>query len=233
MYVIFIRKKRLAAIFSLLALLLVMAWLTFRYFTMSTGVLSPIYVGNTRDKAVALMFNVDWGEEVIPALLQILQEHQVRATFFITGRFAKKFPDVVRIIAAQGHEIGSHGYSHPHADTLNREQNIKELEETEKVLANQKIKYSKIFAPPYGEHMEHVLAAADALAYKTIMWSADTVDWKDPPPETVVQRATGKAGNGALILMHPKKCTQLALPTIIAKLKAQNFSFKTVTEIIQ
>lgn len=179
MYVIYLRKKRIYAVLSLIALLTVLAWLTFKYFTMHTKVLSPIYLGNTEDKAVALMFNVDWGEEVVPALLQILQDHQIRATFFITGRFAKKFPEVLQKIAAGGHEIGNHGYSHPHSDKLNQAQNTKEIEETEKVLSGLNIKYSKIFAPPYGEHMEHVLAAADSLGYKTIMWTADTVDWKN------------------------------------------------------
>jgi len=82
MYVIYLRKKRIYAVLSLIALLTVLAWLTFKYFTMHTKVLSPIYLGNTEDKAVALMFNVDWGEEVVPALLQILQDHQIRATFF-------------------------------------------------------------------------------------------------------------------------------------------------------
>jgi len=69
--------------------------------------LNPIYIGDTKEKAVALMFNVDWGEEVIPEILTVLEEKEVKATFFITGRFAKKFPELVKTIAHAGHEIGN------------------------------------------------------------------------------------------------------------------------------
>lgn len=195
--------------------------------------ISPFYIGGTEEKAVALMFNVDWGEEVIPGLLAVLEEKKVTGTFFVTGRFARKFSGIVKDIAAAGHEIGNHGFSHPHPDMISLEQNQKEIQDTEKVFQEVGITYSKLFAPPYGEHKSHVLQGADLLGYKTIMWTVDTIDWQEPPPDTIVKRVLDKADNGALILMHPKKCTLSALPAIIDGLKKQEFTMKTVSAILQ
>jgi peptidoglycan/xylan/chitin deacetylase (PgdA/CDA1 family) len=196
-------------------------------------VVSPIYIGNTVDKAVALMVNVDWGEEIIPQMLQVFQENEIKATFFVTGRFAKKFHETVLLIAAEGHEIGNHGYAHPHPDKISIADNIKDITTTEQVFAEHNIPFAKLYAPPYGEHKAHVLEAADSLGYKTIMWTADTVDWQNPTPETIVKRIISKADNGALVLMHPKECTLQALPALITQLRQQDFAFKTVTEILQ
>ena len=195
--------------------------------------INPIYMGDTQEKAVALMFNVDWGDEILPDLLEVLDEEKIVATFFVSGKFAKKFPQLVANIAANGHEIGNHGYSHPHPDKLNVEQNAKEITDTEKVFQETKINSAKIFAPPYGEHGKAVLQAADSLGYKTIMWTLDTIDWQDPTPEVIINRILPKADHGSLILMHPKSCTLQALPQLIKSLREQDYQFKKVTEIIK
>lgn len=190
-------------------------------------------MGDTQEKAVAFMFNVDWGEEILPDLLEVLKEEKVTATFFISGKFAKKFPQLVANIAENGHEIGNHGYSHPHSDKLSVEQNMKEITDTEKVFQEIKINSAKIFAPPYGEHGQSVLKAADSLGYKTIMWTLDTIDWQDPTPEVILNRILPKVDHGSLILMHPKSCTLQALPGLIKSLRDQDYQFKKVTEIIK
>lgn len=196
-------------------------------------VINPIYIGDTREKAVALMFNVDWGEDILPGILDVLQQKQVIATFFITGRFASKYPELVKAIGESEHEIGNHGYSHPHPDKISLEQNMEEISKTEKVFTQLGVSTGKIFAPPYGEHKPHVLQASSALGYKTILWTLDTIDWKEPPPAAIVDKVAGKADNGSLILMHPKKCTLEALPVLIDRLQAQQYVMKTVTNIIQ
>lgn len=233
MKVIYIKKRKLYLAAGIIFLLLVTIMLISRFMGQEAPVVNPIYMGNTENRAVALMINVDWGEEVLPDMLDILKSKNVKGTFFISGRFAGKFPDLVGRISQEGHEIGNHGYSHPHVDKLSTETNQKEIRDTEDVFNKLNLNYAKIFAPPYGEHKSHVVEAAAALGYKTIMWTADTIDWQDPPPETIIKRVLGKADNGALILMHPKKCTLSALPAVIDGLQARNYQIKTVTEIIQ
>lgn len=233
MYVFFISKGRIAW-FLMIILLLIMGFVFCSYFVNKTQpTINPIFMGDTQEKAVAFMFNVDWGEEILPDLLEVLKEEKVTATFFISGKFAKKFPQLVANIAENGHEIGNHEYSHPHPDKLSVEQNMKEITDTEKVFQEIKINSAKIFAPPYGEHGQSVLKAADSLGYKTIMWTLDTIDWQDPTPEVILNRILPKVDHGSLILMHPKSCTLQALPGLIKSLRDQDYQFKKVTEIIK
>lgn len=233
MYIFFISKKRIVWYLTIVLLLLI-GFVFCGYFINKTEpTINPIYIGDTQEKALALMFNVDWGEEIIPELLEVLKEKQVKATFFVSGRFAKKFPEIILKISREGHEIGNHGYSHLYPNKLNLEQNIHEITATEKVFQELKIDITKIFAPPYGEHGKTVLQAADSLGYKTIMWTLDTIDWQDPSPEVILKRILPKADHGSLILMHPKKCTLQALPTLITSLQNEGYLFKKVTEIIK
>jgi len=233
-FVFFISKKKI--VYALTGLVILIILLSFlQHFSQSkeAPVVSPIYIGNTNEKAISLMVNVDWGEDILPDMLKVFQEKNVQATFFITGRFAKKFPDTVKMIATAGHEIGNHGYSHPHPDKISLDENIKEITDTERQLLELNVNLSKIYAPPYGEHKKNVLDAANNLGYKTIMWTVDTIDWQEPSSEKIIKRVLDKADNGVLVLMHPKQCTLEALPQLITKLNEENFIFKTVSEIIQ
>lgn len=100
----------------------------------NAAVISPIYSGKAGHNQVSLMINVDWGEDILPEFLATLQKENIPATFFVTGRFAHKHPDLVKAMAQAGHEIGNHGYSHPHADRLSREDNQAEIIKTEEAL---------------------------------------------------------------------------------------------------
>lgn len=234
MFVFFIRKKH--TVYGLVFLIiLITLFLLLGHFAKSEDApaVSPIYIGNTKEKAISLMVNVDWGEDILPGMLKVFKDKNIKATFFITGRFAEKFPETVKKIAADGHEIANHGYSHPHADKISSDENAREITVTEKVFTELGLNSSKLYAPPYGEHKAHVLAAADALGYKTIMWTVDTIDWQEPKAEIIVKRVLDKADNGSLVLMHPKKCTLEALPQLVDSLFQHNFAFKTVSEILQ
>ena len=218
---------------TILVFIVTVLFVTSHFKQQKVPTINPIYLGNTLDKALALMINVDWGEDIIPKMLTILEEKDVKATFFITGRFANRFPQLVQNIAAKGHEIGNHGYSHPHADKISLEMNQKEITDTQKVFESLNISNQKLFAPPYGEHKPHVVQAADLLGYKTIMWTIDTIDWKDPSPEVIYQKIVSLADNGVMILMHPKECTLKSLPSVLDTLRKEDYSFKTVSEIIR
>ncbi|SMB94135.1 Peptidoglycan/xylan/chitin deacetylase, PgdA/CDA1 family [Desulfonispora thiosulfatigenes DSM 11270] len=197
--------------------------------------MDPYYQGNINDPNVALTINVDWGEEIIPGMLDVLKEKNVKATFFITGRFADKFPDIIKTIVKEGHEIGNHGYSHPHPDQISVEENKNEILKTHNILKNFTDDDINLFAPPYGERGQNCLNACKELGYKTILWTADTVDWQVPAPSvsTLVERVTGKKlTNGAIILMHPKAHTLEALPQIIETIEKKGYVLKKVSEIL-
>lgn len=205
------------------------------------SVSKPIEQVKTEQLVMALTINVDWGEEYIPPMLDVLEQRDVHVTFFVTGRWAKKNPELLKIISSRGHQIENHGYSHPHPDQLSNEANQVEIQKTESIIEGIIDKKTHLYAPPYGEKGASGLKAADALGYQTILWTLDTVDWRaDSTPEIIVKRIVNPAiqygikpnKSGAIVLMHPKANTVKALPVIIDQLVQDGFSFQTLDGLI-
>lgn len=193
----------------------------------------PYYHGIRGKNNISLTFNVDWGSEYIQDLLEIMAEKDVKATFFVTGTWAKNNKKLLQKIADRGHEIGNHGYSHRHPEQLGREKLISLIKRNEELIREITGEKTHLFAPPYGEVNKKITTTADSIGYKTIMWSADTIDWQRPHPEIIIQRAINKIEDGSIILMHPTEPTTKALPEIIAHLNKRGFNFVTVTHLLQ
>ncbi|QJW48294.1 polysaccharide deacetylase family protein [bacterium BFN5] len=180
--------------------------------------IQPIFHGNISEPKVAFACNVFWGEEFLPDMLQTLSNQNTHITFFIGGSWAKKYPDLLADIANKGHEVGNHTYSHPHPNTISKEKNKEQIVKTEDLVKEITGIKTTLYAPPYGEYNDTVLAAADELGYTTIMWTIDTIDWKRPPADIIKNRVVKKLHNGAIILMHPTEPTAKALPELITEL---------------
>lgn len=205
------------------------------------SVFKPIEQIRTDQKVMALTINVDWGEDYIPAILDTLDRAKAHVTFFVTGRWAKKNPELLKIMASQGHQIENHGYSHPHPDQLSIGANQEEIKKTESIVEGIIGRKTHLYAPPYGEKGVSGLQAAHKLGYQTILWTLDTVDWRpDSTPEIIVQRILNPAirfgikpnKSGAIVLMHPKENTVKALPIILQQLAQEGFIFQTLDELI-
>lgn len=236
MKVVFLNRKNIkySLVGIILLVLAIICLLCFSGRSIGT-VVEPIYQGDEEINGVALAINVDWGEEVLPQMLKVLEEKDVKATFFVTGRFAQKFPELIKAIDDQGHSIGNHGFAHPHPDQISQEANYKDIVDSEKVIMEITGKKPTLFAPAYGEHGDNCLLAAEQAGYQAILWSADTVDWQVPPPsvETLVARVTGeKLHNGSIILMHPKAHTIEALPTIIDTIREKGYTIELISDLL-
>ncbi|MDD4260843.1 MAG: polysaccharide deacetylase family protein [Syntrophaceticus schinkii] len=231
MFVFFWRKKRLFLIAALILLVICIYTAAFA----SEQVVQrkkPIYQGVPAKKQVSITVNVDWGEEHLSAMLEVLQKSRVKATFFMTGRWAGEHPELVNKIARLGHEIGNHGYSHPHVNDLPLEQNIEEIKKTSDVIyraAQQKTRY---FAPPYGEFNDTVIEAASQTGHRIILWTVDTVDWQKPPPAEITSRVLDGIQNGGIILMHPTEQTTQALPEMIKRLREKGYQIVPLEKLI-
>lgn len=186
--------------------------------------------GTLESNKISLTINVDWGEEYIPDLLSVLSAYQVPATFFLTGRWADNHPDLTGEIAAAGHEIGNHGYSHSSPNASSIEEIQTEITRTEQAIYQATGTVTRLYAPPSGECEEHVVQAAEQAGYFTILWSVDTIDWQKPDPETILQRVRTKIHGGAIILAHPTASTVEALGSMIEELEAEGYEFVTVSE---
>jgi len=234
-YIVDRRKARKRALLLVIAALLFAGGMYSLYNGRSQPVFmgQPVYHGDSRYNEIALTFNVFWGEEYIPGLLDILKENNVKATFFMGGIWVKKFPGITQNIQRGGNEIGSHGYSHPHPDSLSKSANLKEIQKAEALIYQVTGTRPKLFAPPYGERGPAVLQAAGEAGYNTILWSVDTIDWQRPAPETIVSRVLNKAENGTIVLMHPTGPTVQALPEMIKSLREKGYNFVTVSGMLE
>ncbi|MGI5859498.1 MAG: polysaccharide deacetylase family protein [Tepidanaerobacteraceae bacterium] len=231
-YTIKLSKKTLSlAVYFVL----IVSWVLFKTpsFDIQTfGKYKPIYEGRKDKKIIAFTCNVAWGNEYIPPLLKVFSEKNVKATFFIEGRWAEKFPDLLKLIYNKGHEIGNHGYSHAHHGQLSYEDNFNEIKKTEMVIQEITGEKPTLFAPPYGEFSELTVKAVNSMNYRLIMWTIDTIDWKKPGVEYIVNKILENAGNGKIVLMHPTEDTVRAMPTIIENLHRQGFKITTVSELL-
>lgn len=192
---------------------------------------TPIYRGNSTDK-VALMINVYWGTEYLDGFLEIFKKYGVKCTFFVGGYWVAKYPEYLKKIAADGHEIGNHGYFHKLHSTLTYQQNVDEILACSKIVFEYCGVYPTLFAPPSGDFSDETLLAASDNGFRTIMWSRDTIDWRDKDSNIVFSRATKQTSGGELILMHPTSHTLQALEKIVQYYLSENIRPVTVGEII-
>ncbi len=182
---------------------------------------------------VSLMFNVYWGTEEVYEILQTLKQHEAKATFFIGGCWADDNVECLRAIYADGHEIGNHGYFHKDHDALSLEQNIKEISECNRFIELAIGTKPTLFAPPSGAYGQNTLEACKQLQMKTILWSKDTIDWRDKNAALIYQRATKNVSGGDFILMHPMQATADALKDILNNYKEKALNVVTVSEHLQ
>ncbi|NLG83175.1 MAG: polysaccharide deacetylase family protein, partial [Firmicutes bacterium] len=200
----------------------------------TTDLFTPLVRGPQERPEVALTFNVAWGEECLPTILEILKKEKVYATFFFVGDWVKKFPDLTRTVAEAGHEIANHGLRHEYPTRLSRDALARLIEDNAALLQNVIGRpAARLFAPPYADFARETVAVAAELGYRTVLWTVDTVDWKRPAPEIIAGRVKERVKNGAIVLMHPTAPTIAALPGIIKDLKARGFRLVTVGQMIR
>ncbi len=198
---------------------------------------NAIYMGNDENLSVSLMFNVYQNGDIALEIARLLTERGHNATFFIGGSWAAKNPNTLLNIATLGCEIGNHGYLHRDHATLNLNQNVDEIVVTERLINSilstlPSYQNSRLFAPPSGSIGTYMFDACDKLNYKVIMWSADTIDWRDQDTELIFTRATKDIKAGSLVLMHPTPATLEVLPRILDYIESIGLKADVVSNVI-
>ena len=188
------------------------------------------YGGKEELEGVSLTFNIYESAENVQNILNILDEYEAKATFFIGGSWADDNVDCVKEIFHRGHELGSHGYFHKDHSKMSYEANLEEIRPSIKLLDMITGVETKLFAPPSGAFNENTLTACASLGLRVIMWSRDTIDWRDKDKDLIVNRATKDLKAGEIILMHPKDITVQSLPEILTYIRENGLKTLTVSQ---
>ena len=192
-----------------------------------------IYHGNQDSNKVSLMINVYWGTEYLEGILDTLDRYDSKCTFFVGGQWVEKEPEMLKEIYSRGHEIANHGYFHRDQEYLDYSQNLEEIKVNHELVKTLLGIEMSLFAPPSGSFNKSTLEASKNLGYSTIMWTKDTIDWRDKDANLIYTRATNNIKGGDLILAHPTEKTLQALPLILEYYKLNNFITTTVTECLK
>jgi peptidoglycan-N-acetylglucosamine deacetylase len=194
-----------------------------------------IHCGTGTSNRIALTFDDGPHPESTYTLLEILKTFNIKATFFVVGTQAEKYPDLIKKIYEAGHEIGNHTYTHPDLTRLSREDVTKELEQTRTIIFNQTGFIPCLFRPPGGRFDDNTLSIARELNYSTVFWTINSGDWQKMTTRKLTSRILDYNPHGAIILMHNSdfSSTLTALPDILQKLKAEGYEFTTVSGLLR
>lgn len=197
----------------------------------------------TQQRVVALTFNAAWETEGLDTVLRVLRRCHAPATFFLTGDFADRHPEAARAIAAAGHGIGNHSYSHPHFETLQPGERAAEVLRADRAIRTAAgTTPLPFFRFPYGDTTPREIAEVNALGFADIEWTTDTNGYLGPAGgmtvQKVVQRALDALRPGAIIEMHIGSDGQVtvldadALPQLIEAIRAHGYDITDLRDLL-
>ena len=189
-------------------------------------------------KVVALTFDDGPHPVYTPQILDILNKHGAKATFFVIGKNAQEYPEIVKRAFDEGHEIGNHTYSHPDMSAIDRKKAAEEIEKTALTIENITGKKSVLFRSPGGYLDDGIISTAHEFECTPVLWSwrQDTRDWAKPSVEYVVKTVLDNLRDGDIILFHDFNTkgspTPAALEIIIPELKKRGYELVTVSSLM-
>ena len=235
---IFIRKNK---IINILLLLLVIGFYTI--FKSDIGIFNsdiksmPIYKVDTDSKNISITFDINWcDEDYLYDILDVLDKHNVKATFFIMGKWVI-YPEGnlerLQEIYNRGHEIGNHSYIHPNFTNIDEQRIKNEIQKTEDIINEAIGIKTNLFRFPSGAFNESAVNIVEGLGYIPIHWSSDSVDWKNTSLDIEYNRVLKSIEQGGIMLFHNNgKYTAQNLDKLIPKLKSDAYNFVKVGELI-
>lgn len=199
-----------------------------------------VFLHGSRDRdEVALTFDDGPDIRFTPLVLDVLDRHDVKATFFLMGNRAKEHDEIVERIYDSGHAIGNHTYWHPNLPEEKLDRLDWEVRETANVIEGITGFKPYMFRSPYGALNEEMVEKLRNMDQKVIGWDVDSLDWKQLAPDIIADNVLSNVSPGSIILMHDAgdwtmnlMGTVEALDQIITKLKEDDISFVTVPELL-
>ncbi|WP_194544122.1 polysaccharide deacetylase family protein [Paenibacillus sp. JZ16] len=188
-------------------------------------------------KWIALTFDIGNGSKVPLPVIKILKKEQVdKATFFLSGTWARHYPEIARQVKYSGYEVGSHGYLHENYTEQTNKWIKKQSIKAEHALISTLGVHPRLIRTPNGDWNQRVVKTLKSRGYTTIQWSIDSLDWMKPGVKKIINNATARTKPGDIILLHASDTasqTPKALSTIIRILRAKGYEFVTVSELLK
>lgn len=192
--------------------------------------------GEAGQRRVALTFDDGPHEVFTPHILDILEKEEVNATFFVVGKNAETYPELIDRIIDDGHEIGNHTFEHTYLKGLDRTRQTREIELCDDELFYHSEYNSHLLRPPGGLYDDNVLDICAERGYAIVIWSIDTRDWAGTSAEEIAKTVLDNIEDGAIILMHDYNRrgshTVEAVSYLVPEIKKLGYSFVTVSELI-
>jgi len=187
---------------------------------------------NTESRRAALTFNIKWGDTVSPQILDILDEYNVSATFFVSGPWAGVQPEILARMHRERHEIGNYGYTTEDLSDSSPDEIKAEIGQAQELIAATTGYIPAYFRPPSGNYNDKVVRAAAESGYVTVIWDVDSLDRRNPGVKRIAAQVLKNVQPGSIILLHAsddRKQTVEALPLILAGLQESGYHLVTLS----
>jgi len=194
-----------------------------------------------RSKQLALTYDDGPNDPHTLRLLEVLAKHNVKATFFLIGRYVEQRPDIVREVVNAGHIVGNHTFSHPNLIFASTRQTRTQLQECQRSITQAIGQHSPLFRPPFGGRRPGTLSIARSLGLAPVMWNVSGEDWKGYSADEIKQRIRRQVRGGDVILLHDgshtgmgvdRSQTIIATDLLISETKSEGFDFVTIPEMM-
>jgi len=195
-----------------------------------------------RSKQLALTYDDGPNDPHTLRLLEVLAKHNVKATFFLIGRYVEQRPNIVREVVTAGHIVGNHTFSHPNLIFASAPQTRTQLQECQQAITRAIGQHSPLFRPPFGGRRPETLRIARSLGLLPVMWNVSAQDWKGYSADEIKQRIRRQLRGGDVILLHDgshtgmgvdRSQTVIATDLLIPEAKSEGFEFVTIPEMIK
>jgi peptidoglycan/xylan/chitin deacetylase (PgdA/CDA1 family) len=192
-------------------------------------------------RQLALTFDDGPNDPYTQQMMEVLDRHQVKATFFLIGRFVQQRPEIARAVVEAGHTVGIHTWDHPNLIFASAAEVRRQLLQTQQTIFNATGVDTKLFRPPFGGRRPASLRVARACGLQTIMWSVTCYDWKAKSADEIVKHAERQIRGGDVILLHDGEYHRIggdrsrsvaATDRILARYQGEGYEFVTIPKMM-
>ena len=217
-------------------------WAAFHTMWPTSQVYGRTFTGlQSGSRLLALTYDDGPNDPYTWRLMEVLERHEVKATFFLLGRFVQQKPEIARALVAAGHAIGSHTWDHPNLIFASTAEVRRQLQQTQQAILDATGVDVQLFRPPFGGRRPASLRAARALGLQTVMWNVSCYDWKAKSAGEIVARAERQVCGGNVILLHDGEYHRVgvdrsrsveATDRILSRYTAEGYEFVTVPQMM-